>query len=255
MLEQPFCDAHIHVGQFYDQYTQPTELKRFLDSVGIEFCIVSSTTVCEKRYENVIEEIRDLQILYVYRLLPVLWIVPQMFNDGGLELFIDSGIQWRCLKIHPQLHPEAWLPEKEELGKVLSLANALEVPLLIHTGEKEGCYPSLYEKAFSEHPNVIFILAHGRPISETIQLMKKCSNVWADTAFMPTEHICRLCEEDLSDRVLWGTDYPIPKFYYPNENMVEYYAKLLDNLKKNVSQEDYKKITYINAFKLFKINK
>ena len=40
-------DAHVHFGQFYDQYTSPIELRDFLDSVGDERFAASSTTICE----------------------------------------------------------------------------------------------------------------------------------------------------------------------------------------------------------------
>lgn len=244
-------DFHIHIGQFYDQYTSPLELKDFLESVEVECFAASSTSICKGDYEIVIDEIKELKKLCGKQMLPVLWILPQMLKDGGLEFFLYSGIQWRCLKIHPQLHPTTWVNCSIELQQVVSLSSKLQIPLLIHTGEKEGCNPSLYEKAFSEHPSVTFILAHGRPIDETIDMMKKYPNVWTDTAFMPIEHICMLCDENLSDRALWGSDYPIPKYYYPDKDMKEYYLTLIQQLKERIKAEDFEKITYTNFRKLF----
>lgn len=251
MSKIPLFDVHIHIGQFYNIYTTPTELRIFLDSVGVECIVASSTTICKGDYEKVIYEIKELKVLCGEQVLPVLWILPQILKDGGLEFFLDSGIQWRCVKIHPQLHPEAWLPDKNELEMVLSLADKLDVPLLIHTGEREGCYPSLYEKAFANNPNIAFILAHGRPLDEAIEMMKKYPNVWVDTAFMPTDNIKKLCDENLSDRVLWGSDYPIPKYYYPDKDMKEYYLTLIQQLKETIKAEDFEKITYTNFKKLF----
>ena len=244
-------DSHIHLGHFYDQYTPPTELKDYLDSVGVECFAVSSTTICAGRYDKVINEVKELKRICNNRLRPVLWILPQMLIDGGLNLFMDSDIQWRCLKIHPQLHPTIWLNYSSELQQVVSLSSELQVPLLIHTGEKEGCNPLLYEKAFADYPYVTFILAHGRPLHETITMMKKYLNVWVDTAFMPTENIVMLCNERLSDRVLWGTDYPIPKYYYPNMDMKDYYLNLVNCLKEAVKPDDFEKIICTNFEKLF----
>ena len=244
-------DSHIHVGQFYDLFFSPAELKNFLDSVGVESFAASSTSICEAKYDNVLAEIKGLRQLCGNRYLPVLWILPQMLNDGGLEHFLNSGIQWRCLKIHPQLHPDAWLNNSIELRQIVSLARVMQMPLLIHTGEKEGCYPVLYEKSFQENPDVTFILAHGRPIEETIEMMKEYPNVWCDTAFMPTENILKLCNENLSGRVLWGSDYPIPKFYYPNIDMKEYYKNKLDSFKNKSTKEQFEQVTYKNAMKLF----
>ena len=53
-------DSHIHFGQFYDLYTSSMELKRFLDSVGVERFAASSTTSCEGDYDKVIAETREL---------------------------------------------------------------------------------------------------------------------------------------------------------------------------------------------------
>jgi len=52
-----FIDSHVHLGQFYNQYTSPTELRNFLDSVGVERFAASSTTICEGDYEKVIAEL------------------------------------------------------------------------------------------------------------------------------------------------------------------------------------------------------
>ena len=244
-------DAHVHLGQFYGQYTSPVELKNFLDSVGVERFAASSTTICEGNYKKVIAEIIELVKICGKRFLPVLWIVPPMLKDGGLFRMMDSGIRWRCLKIHPQLHPMAWLNDSHEMKWVVSMASVLQMPLLIHTGEMKGCYPELYEKTIADFSNVIFILAHGRPINDTIELMKKHSNVWVDTAFMPIDHIHRLCDEKLSERVLWGTDYPIPKYYYPQNDMKTYYLGLIRQLKASVNNDDFELITYKNFEKLF----
>ena len=251
MQVQVLFDAHIHLGQFYNLYTSPLELRSFLDSIGVVCFAASSTSICEGNYDKVINEIRELNRLCGDRYFPVLWIVPQMLEDGGLDMFMDSCIRWCCLKIHPQLHPTAWVKDSPALKWVVSLASVMQVPLLIHTGEKEGCYPTLYEQAFRDYPNVTFILAHGRPIQETINMMKTYPNVWTDTAFMPTENIKRLCDEKLSERVLWGTDYPIPRYYFPDKNMKAYYLELVYKLKVAVGLDDFENIIHHNYVRLF----
>jgi len=82
--------------------------------------------------------------------------------------------------------------------------------------------------------------------------MKKHSNVWTDTAFMPIENIAKLCDEKLSNRILWGTDYPIPKYYYPDMDMRTYYTDLVQQLKDSTSQEDFEAITRQNFERLFR---
>lgn len=82
--------------------------------------------------------------------------------------------------------------------------------------------------------------------------MKTYQNVWTDTAFMPINNVVRLCDEKLSDRVLWGTDYPIPKFFFKDLDMKTYYQDLLLELHNSLSESDYEKITKNNFQKLFK---
>ena len=81
--------------------------------------------------------------------------------------------------------------------------------------------------------------------------MKKYHNVWADTAFMPIDNVKMLCDENLSDRVLWGSDYPITRYYYPDLDMKEYYQKLVNQLKETINPDDFEKITYQNSKKIF----
>lgn len=235
-------DFHTHIGNFFDLYTSPSKLTRVMDSVGAERFACSSTTICEGDYDKVLAEMLELQALAGHRLLPVLWIVPQMLHDSGLQQFLDSGIPWRMLKIHPQLHPLAWHCGGDNLRKVLKLVKKLHVPLLIHTGESIGCYPSLFERAIRYNPSVMFILAHGRPIGETIALLQRYPNVLTDTAFMPVEHIAELCQRGLSHKILWGTDIPIQKYYNRSENLIDYYQNRLRKLKTAVTIEQYETI-------------
>ena len=244
-------DFHIHVGQFYNIYTSPTELYEYLDSVGVNRFAVSSTTICIGNYSHVLEEIRALRDLCGCHFLPVFWIIPQMLEDGGLKMFLESDIQWRCLKIHPQLHPKVWINGSRKMKYVAQLAKDMRLPLLIHTGEMPGCNPSLFEKTIATNPEVTFILAHGRPIEETIRLMKQYPNALTDTAFMPTKNIKLLCDNNLSSRVLWGTDYPIPKYHFPDADMNAYYLDLVNQLKNTVDKVDFEMIMHGNFERIF----
>lgn len=244
-------DAHIHIGQFYNKCLFPKKLVAYLDSIGVSRFAVSSTTTCEENYKKIIEEFNQLLNIADNRCIPVLWITPKMIRTWTAFSMFEQGINWKCLKIHPQLHPTEWGKGSANLNFVASMASVWRIPLLIHTGELAGCYPFEFDDVISRRFDVTFILAHGRPIGQTIEMMKKYPNVWCDTAFMPTENIVKLCKENLSERVLWGSDYPIPKYYYPDVDMKTYYLDLVQKLKNSVSQEDFEKITHKNFEKLF----
>ena len=244
-------DAHFHVGQYYDVYYSPKEVQSFTVLVGVDCFAVSSTTTCEENYSKVFSEIKELLSIAGRRVFPVLWLTPEMIRTWPVFSLFEQGINWKCLKIHPQLHPTEWGKGSAYLELVASMASIWHIPLLIHTGEMAGCYPFEFDEIISRRSDVTFILAHGRPICQTIEMMKKYPNVWCDTAFMPTENIVKLCKENLSGRVLWGSDYPIPKYYYPDMDMKTYYLDLVQKLKNSVSQEDFEKITHKNFEKLF----
>lgn len=225
-----FCDSHIHVGQFFDIYTSPEEVSFFLDSIGIQKYAVSSTTVCEGNYSKALDEIKTLIVLDGDKVSPILWITPEMIkNQSILKLFLDSSVNWKCLKIHPQLDTQEWDVTGQCFQYVLQLARKRGLPLLIHTGEHIGCYPETFDKIIDSNPDIRFILAHGRPIKQALALLRNKKNVYVDTAFMPIENIKSLVESGFEHRILWGTDYPIQKYFYQSISPAEYYQnRLLD---------------------------
>ena len=239
-------DSHIHVGQFRDIYTSPKELVSFLDKVGVEKFAVSSTSVWEEDYNKVINEVQALISLAKERVYPVLWITPTMLHGEGIEQMLNSGITWRCVKIHG-VHP--W--DNESIQKVADVAHKLHVPMLLHTGGFEQCEAGQYLSLITKNPDVIFVLAHARPIEQTIEVMQQCSNAWADTAFTPVENVKALIQRDFSDRVLWGTDYPIQRVYYKDADQEQIYNNRVKEIREVMSETDFKKIIMVNFNRLF----
>lgn len=222
-----------------------------MDSVEIGQFAVSSTTTCEEDYNKVISEFKELLSIATNRISPVLWITPEMIRSWAVFSMFDQEIEWKCLKVHPQLHPTEWLEGSPFMSLVAAIASIKGLPLLIHTGEMEGCYPRQHEWIIKARPDVTFILAHGRPIDQTIELMKTYPNVWCDTAFMPVPNIVKLSNEGLCDRVLWGSDYPILKHFDPEANLKERYLEKLNTLRDKVDSKSFQMITEMNYQRLF----
>lgn len=242
------ADFHTHLGQFYHIYTSPADLLRIMDDVGVDKFACSSTTICERNYGKVLNEVSELVQLAGNRVFPVLWIIPSMLRDGALQRFLNSDIEWKMLKIHPQINPTEWQSGGNNLQYVIKLAKNMNLPLLIHTGEHPGCYPSLFERAIRYNPEVTFILAHGRPIQETIQLMLKYQNVWTDTAFMPKDVLRQLVDNNLSNRILFGTDIPINKYFYPRLSTEDFFHQQLDEMRKAIGDKQFQTIISNNVF-------
>lgn len=246
-------DSHIHVGQYFDRYFSPQQVSSLMKAVGVDYYAVSSTSMCEENYPKVLDELHELIRLDGDKVLPMMWITPEGLK-GNIAWFLESDIQWRCIKIHPYLHPKSWVADSDNCNEVVDIARELKIPLLIHTGNESCCQAKKYEHLILKNPDVVFILAHGRPIDEAICLAQKYSNVYVDSAFMPIPDMQQIISSGLSHKLLWGTDMCIPAHFYPNADMREYYKWNLTELSKICSAAEYELITYRNACKIFNIN-
>lgn len=243
-------DSHIHIGQFYDIYTTSTELKDFLVSVGVDKCAISSTTICEENYTKVIDEIQTfISEFGAANVFPILWVTPKMLKTKALDLFLHCNIEWKCLKIHPQLHPKGWSVRGKNFRVLIELAREMHLPILVHTGADDCCHAGKYIKLINRNADINFILAHGRPLNETLSVLDECPNAYVDTAFMSVDSIVELCNRGFSSRVLWGSDVPIPLYFFrnsPSFDMREYYVSQIEDLKSRVSLADFELISEMN---------
>lgn len=245
-------DSHVHVGQFYDRYFSPAFVSRLMSSVGVNYYAVSSTTMCEEDYPKVLAEIKELIALGGKRVLPIMWITPYGLK-GSIAWFLESDVPWRCLKVHPFLHPNDWEPGGSQFGEVIDIARELHVPLLIHTGDDECCQCGRYERMIAENADVNFILAHGQPLKQLLPILRGCANAYADSSFMPVGQMCQVIKEGLEQKLLWGTDMCIPKHFFPEVKLVDYYRSKLACFFDACTQSQFDKVTCENSQKLFHI--
>lgn len=245
-------DSHIHVGQFNSFYISPIDLSQLMNKIGVDYYAVSSTTICDEDYKKVLSEIYELIQLDGEKVLPIMWITPESLK-GNIAWFLESNVPWKCLKIHPYLHPDGWKPDGELVQEVIDIARELSLPLLIHTGNESYCYASRFEELYQQHPDIRFILAHGRPNNEAICLAKQYDNVFVDSAFMPVEEMKSFVDNNLSNKLLWGTDMCIPKYFYPDVDLKTYYQSKLNKFRSICNEEEFKNVTYRNSMKVFQI--
>ena len=241
-------DFHIHVGQFNDKYFSPESVWSFLKSVGVDFFAVSSSSICGYDSNQALSEIKKIISLSACKAFPVLWLMPGMFFDELLNAFLNSEISWKCVKMHG-FHN--WT--NKDIEKALSVARNLNVPFMMHTGGREHCDAGQYYSICKKYPNQQFVLAHSRPCDETIYVMTKCENVWSDTAFTPIEDIVKIVDAGLEDRVMWGSDYPIPELYYKDASIRDLYLKKFEDLSSSISPDAFGKITKLNFNRFFSL--
>lgn len=234
-------DFHIHVGQFNDKYFSPENVLAFLDSVGVYTFAVSSSSICGCDFEQALYDMDHIVALSHGRALPVLWLIPGMFVNDTLNTFLESGISWKCVKVHG-FHN--WT--NNDFNNAISVAQDLGVPFMMHTGGQKCCDAGQYYSICKRYPGQQFVLAHSRPCEEAIDVMKKCENVWADTAFTQIDDIVSIVKAGLEDRLMWGSDYPIPELYYKHCCIKDLYINKIQELLRVISPDAFEKITKLN---------
>ncbi len=245
-------DSHCHVGWYSNGYHSTHDVLQILKQSGVSGALVSSTTTCIERYEMAMQELQLMMNdgaecgIAVY---PVLWLTPQSIKEHDIvNMLLGSNVKWKCVKQHWGLHDE-WMDNAELEESALQVARLLDVPTLFHTGENYSCHAGLFKDVCIKNADLKFILAHGRPLDETKEVLRCCPNSYCDTAFMPVEDVLQLVRDGFEDRILFGTDTPIQSVYY-RKAVSRINAKYVNTLRKRLAPEVFDKITNINVTRL-----
>lgn len=245
-------DSHVHVGQFYNHYFAPSVIHDLMEQMHVWYYAVSSTSVCEENYTKVLDELRELIDVDGDRVLPVMWITP-LGLQGNIAWCLESEIKWRMLKIHPLLNSDEWQSKPELFKEVCDIAREMGLPILIHTGDYKCCQCFAFKDIIAENPDLNFILAHGRPLQQAISIAEKYSNVFIDSAFMPVKQMVEFIRKSSYAKLLWGTDMCIPKHFYPEQNMRQYYFNKLLAFRQSCTPTEYDNVTALNAKRIFNL--
>lgn len=231
-------DNHVHVGYYSDGYHPPSEIWKAEQTAGIEELFVSSTSTCAEQYKLIVKEMHELKRIGGSRIHPILWITPRMMKTWGISYMTHSPIKWEGVKMHWQAHKE-WYYNHKILHNALEVARWMEVPVLLHTGQFKVCHANVFLDLCKKYVNLDFVLAHGRPIDETIDVLSQCSNVRVDTAFMPAEDVRLLCDNGFAERIFFGTDAPINLLFYKDMTTADYIRWCISNLKDALTPEQF----------------
>ena len=210
------CDAHVHVG-YYNRfgrdepfYWSPRKVAGVLARCGVGDFIVSSTNaqVTGISREDIIREAREMRLRAGAAAHQFYWLSGRLYDEDRNLSFLDTGL-FEGLKFHELETP--WMQRrKDDLLRILAIAAERQLPVMFHCAPLPGCSAAELMELAERFPAVRFDFAHFNPADETIAVMERCPNVFADIATFDAYEYNTLPEisVDVQRRVLFGTDFP-----------------------------------------------
>jgi predicted TIM-barrel fold metal-dependent hydrolase len=244
-----------------DILSSADNLIRYLDENEVErVCCINYVSPDVMGFTRDVNEwIADFTREHRDRLLPVGSVHPRHERDvrGEIQRVLDYGM--RMIKIHPphqEFSPNAYRNELPQLAELYQECNVRQVPIMFHTGTSifpraRNVYadPMPIDDVAVDFPRIPIILAHaGRPLyGETaFFLARRHPNVHLDLSGIPPKllprYLPRLAE--ISDKLLWGTDWPAPGVPSLRKNIDDFRAL-------GYGEEIEKKVFWDNAARVF----
>lgn len=253
-------DYHVHIGQWFNIYYSSESVFTALKATGTDEIWFSSTTserYCTESpaviesislgkknangkhanlqfpsalelYEIVREEIKNaLKTAEKINLKAhaLYWVVPEIHKSRLANVTIEKAmaeLPYEGFKIHPR--GNIWDLNDEKTvalaNEVFDYAEKHNLMILIHCGPDDCELPEKFEPFIASHPIVNVQLAHTRPLKNTLKMLKKYPNTMCDTAFAPKDVQNKVIKAGFSDRMRFGTDFPITHYYFckPDHN-------------------------------------
>jgi predicted TIM-barrel fold metal-dependent hydrolase len=285
-LTPPIIDIHIHIQPLHmfkpealalvkrgrrdfaevEKYSSdPQAFLEFLDRLGVERAglinYVSPDVIGFPPEVN--DWIANYCSFAPERLLAFGSVHPLYAPDAGAEVDRIARLGIRGLKVHPAhqvFSPNAYRDGMGPLASVYERAQALGLPVMIHTGtsifpgaRNKHAQPILADDIGVDYPNLVVILAHGgRPLwmDEAFFLVRRHKNMHMDISGIPPQKLMEYFPriEEIADKVLWGTDWPGPGVPEIRGNIDKFMAL-------PISEAARRKILYDNAARMFPMRK
>lgn len=211
-----------------EKYSEsPAEFLKYMDRAGIERA--GLINYVSPDVMGLTAEVNDWTARYCSsdprRLLAFGSVHPRYTVDAAAEVERLKTLGIRGLKVHPAHQLFAPNEYRQGLGPLRAMyerAQALEMPVMIHTGtsiftgaRNVYCQPIFADDVGVDFPGLRVILAHGgRPLwmEEAFFLVRRHKNMYMDISGIPPrklmEYFPRI--EEIAGKVLFGTDWPSP---------------------------------------------
>ena len=205
----------------------PAEFLRYMDKAGVDRCVLINYVAPEVigLTHEVNAWVADYCKADPKRLIPCGGLHPKFSTNilADIENVLRLGL--KLIKIHPPhqlLYPNDYLNGVPALEMIYRAAEANGVPVMFHTGTSvfEGARnkygdPMHLDDVDVDFPKMTIIMAHGgRPLwmDTAFFLLRRHPNMLMDISGVPPQHLMKYFPrlEDMSPKVLFGTDWPGP---------------------------------------------
>ena len=168
--------------------------------------------------------------------------------EEDLEHLIELGLHG--VKLHADI--QGFDVDDERCLKIYSLCEKKGVPILMHAGDKryDRSNPNRILPVVKMFPSLTFVAAHlgGWSVwQDAVKALSGLPNLYVDTSssseFMKKEEMKRIIDTYGTDKVLFGTDYPM----WQADKEIEYLLSL------GYSDSEYENIFAKNAIRAYKI--
>jgi hypothetical protein len=245
-IASKICDCHVHYGKFRENFYSPEQVVAYYETLGIDKVGIMPTGLAGE-----VDFSKDLKIMKTMPskiFVPYLLVTSEMC-DLSSDLSLFSELNYRVIKIHAYARKD-WFEMPNKIRGVIEIAYKKNVPVMFHTGGWHGSNAIQYYKFSKEYPEVTFILAHGKPVSQTLTVLKGTKNAYVDSSFLPIENIKLICDAGLSRRILFGTDFPIMKTFWPEINLIDWYKTNVMELIQTFGEKNFMVWAHENFYKL-----
>lgn len=204
-------DAHAHVDEVeaFGWHDTPEKLVRLMDGAGIQRAIVT-TYADEPGPEDGVERLQAYVEAHPDRFVGFPRMDPRWGQDAidtFERLVIEEGM--RGLKLHPVSNLSN--PFADFTVEMLDKAAELDVPVLLHSGDRIMCLPHQIGEA-AARTDATLVMGHVGGFfnaREAIDVAATHENVVLETSAFPYPRIIQDAVDRLgADRVMYGSDQP-----------------------------------------------
>ncbi len=225
------------------------DLKKVCKKAGVDHVVVQSVATTPKQVRSINEFISN-EVKNAESFLTGLGTLHPESEDipGDIEHIVELGL--KGVKLHPDI--QKFKIDGEKLFKIYEICSRKNLVMLMHTGDKryDNSNPDRVERVLKNFPDLVVVGAHLGGWSlweEAANRLNGFKNFYVDCSssfgFVDNEIIKKAILLYGTDRVLFGTDYPM----WNAEDEIKNLFSL------GLSKEDNQKILSQNAKTLFGI--